>query len=227
MWTKEARCQNKSNTHTHTQEQGYKKCTGPLCRAVSVCIWARVPGGKAVHVARTGADQRRRIILGMCAPSKTHPSPPSTFTGPPWCNKIRTSRSVISGWCGRTRAGNGFGNLLQHSVTFPCTPALTNKTHHGSVGPPPFCSPFLYAPSHKCLTCAGKMWVELSTAAAAVDVVVVPLSTHANLNKLTSGWVNARICLRAVGGLMGSCVCVCVWEKENYLMLYMKLHDIS
>lgn len=83
----------------------------------------------------------------------------------------------------------------------------------------PFCltAPFAVFSFSPCLTSiwlVQKMWVELTAAA-----VVLPLSTHANLNKLMSGWVNARICLGAVGGLMGRsvcsysvcapCVCVC------------------
>lgn len=84
----------------------------------------------------------------------------------------------------------------------------------------PFCltTPFAVFSFSPCLTSiwlVQKMWVELTAAAA----VVLPLSTHANLNKLMSGWVNARICLGAVGGLLGrsvcsysvcaQCVCVC------------------
>lgn len=58
------------------QTAGLSVC---VCMCVYVCMYVTtsvrvcVPGGRAVHVAHTGTDQRRRIIFGhVCTSSSPH-----------------------------------------------------------------------------------------------------------------------------------------------------------
>lgn len=190
-----------------------------VCVWLQVCVCVCVPGGGAVHVAYIGTDQRRRIIFGHVCTSLQAPPPflhihRSSIIEHNKNQQIRRQRLM---WTDKSR-----------KWIWKPPPALCHISLHSVADKQdasPFCltapfAVFFLSPSLTTTWLVQEMWVELT--GVVVVVVVVPLSTHANLNKLMSGWVNAMICLGALGGLLGRslcvqhlCVCVCVWAGQG------------